>query len=94
MIKCTSTSASLKFYMFRAISVSCLRFIFLPFQCQMWTEYQMIHFLHFSSLLAFNVSVDFAPPQSHIISVRKCVFTREAAVSGGADVLSEVACLC
>lgn len=52
MIKCTSTSASLKFYMFRAISVSCLRFIFLPFQCQMWTEYQMIHFLR-SSLLVF-----------------------------------------
>lgn len=52
MIKCTSTSASLKFYMFRAISVSCLRFIFLLFQCQMWTEYQMIHFLR-SSLLVF-----------------------------------------
>lgn len=55
-------------------------FCFLPFfSGYMWTEYQMVNFscFHFSSLPALNVFVDFAPPQSRIISVRKCVFTRE-----------------
>lgn len=57
---------------------ACVSFLSL-FGGYMWTKYQTVNFscFQFSPLLALKVFVDFAPPQSHIISVRKCVFTRE-----------------
>ena len=91
--RCTSTSVSWKLSVIRLNSIACLCFLcFLV----LYMRTETIHFncLHLSSLLTLNVFVDFSPLELHFISVRKCVSTREAVVSGGADVLSKVACLC
>lgn len=53
------------------------RFLFSVSTCGLIIKGSIFSCFHLLSLLTLNAVVDFAPPQSHIISVRKCVFTRE-----------------
>lgn len=67
------TSAALR--MNETNSIACMPvFCLCPFE-NTTTEYQKIHLscFHISSLVALNIFVDLAPPQSHTVSVRKCV---------------------